>query len=187
MAKRSSNIYVPIYDHIERKQLERREITITGAIDSDVSHVISVKLRYLTEQSKRPITIYLNTPGGSVVDGLAIYDAIKGIVEAGVKVNIIATGACMSMGAIILQAATKRQATKHTSLLLHELSMVNIGALGQLKDKHEEAVRLQDTLNGIIMERSGLDKKKLKELVERRDLYLTAEEALKWKLIDGIV
>lgn len=179
--------YATIYDEIERKQLARREITITGAIDSDVSHVISVKLRYLAEQSRKPVTIYLNTPGGSVVDGLAIYDAIKSAVEGGMKVSIIATGACMSMGSIILQAATKRLSTRHTSFLLHELSMVNIGALGQLQDKHEEAKRLQNTLNSIITERSGLDKKKLKELVERRDLYLTAEEALKWKLIDGIV
>lgn len=176
-----------IYDEIERRQLERREIAITGAIDPDTAHVLSVKLRYLADIGRQPITIHLNTPGGSVVDGLAIYDLIKQTVTDGIKVRIVVTGACMSMGTIVLQAASERIATENTAILLHELAMVNFGSLGQLKDKQAEAERLQRLLNSILIERTGLTAKKLKQLVERKDLYLTANEAKQYKIVDKVI
>lgn len=183
----AGNPLVPIHDEILRAELDRREVRVTGTVDSDTAHLIQVKLAYLCSRDDSPITIYLNTPGGSVVDGLAIYDTIKNVRKKGIIVRIQVCGACMSMGAIILQAASHREATEHSAFLLHELSMLSAGSLGQLTDRHKEAERLQSTLNGILIERTGLSENKLKELVERRDLFLSAQDAKKYKIIDKVV
>jgi ATP-dependent Clp endopeptidase proteolytic subunit ClpP len=176
-----------IYDEIERQQLNRREIRLTGPVDSDMAHVLQVKLAYLVAQNRKPITIYLNTGGGGVVDGLAVYDAILQARKEGVKITVQASGACMSMGTVIMQAATTRESTAHAAFLLHELSMIKAGSLGALRDAQEEAERLQKLLNDILMTRSGLTAKELQRLTERKDLYLSAEDAKKYGIIDRIV
>ena len=181
------NSQIPIHDEIMRDEMERRELRITGPIDGETAHLIQVKLSYLRHKEKKPITIYLNTPGGHVIDGLAIYDAIMTVRDAGVEVNIVASGSCMSMGVIIMQAATHRLATKHAAFLLHELHMVTGGSFSDLDDKHKEARRLQTVLNDILMDRSGLTPAKLKELTARRDSYLSAQDAKKFHVIDRIV
>lgn len=174
-------------EEIDFQQLQRREIALTGNIDSDLVHVAGIRLRYLAHANKRPITIIMNTPGGSIVDGMALYDAVQHAVAMGVKVRIVAIGACMSMGTIIMQAASERLSTPNAVFMLHELSMVNAGSLGQLKDRHQEAERLQTMLDTILVKRSGVTKEQLRKLIERRDLYLTSEEAVKYNFIDKIV
>ena len=183
----AGNPLIPIHDEIMRAEMDRRELRITGPIDSDTAHLIQVKLGYLVDRSEDPITIYLNTPGGSVVDGLAIYDAIMAVRDKGIKVTVRAVGSCMSMGVIIMQAGSVREATEHSAFLLHELSMLTAGSLGRLTDQHKEAERLQSMLNGILQGRTGLSDNKLKELIERRDLYLSAQDAKKHKIIDKVV
>lgn len=175
------------FERIERLQLERREIVLFGQIDNDMAYSAGVKLRYLAHENKRPITLVLNTPGGSVIDGMSLYDAITYVQEMGCDVRVVCTGACMSMGTIVLQAANERLCTPNAVFMLHELSMVNAGSLGQLKDRHNEAERLQRMLNDILMKRSGVSKDQLSKLIERRDLYLTAQEARKYNFIDDIV
>jgi len=183
----TGNSLIPIHDEIMRNELERRELRITGPIDSEAAHLMQVKLAYLKNQSKKPVTIYLNTPGGHVIDGLAIYDSIMDLREDGIKVNIIASGSCMSMGVIIMQAASERCSLKHAQFLLHELHMVTGGSFTELGDRHKEAKRMQEVLNGILLGRSGLTGVKLKELTERRDTYLTAVDAKKYHIIDRII
>lgn len=190
MVKRRRSKMVPgltIHEQVELARAKRRELMIYGPIDTLMAHDVTSAMMFYASQSKRPITIFMNTPGGSVVDGLAIYDTIKQITAMKIPVRIVTTGMCMSMGTIILQAATERLSSPHTAFLLHELSMVNIGTLGQQKDRHEEALRLQKVLNGILSERSGLTGPALSKLVERKDMYMNAEEARKWKLIDKII
>lgn len=183
----SGNALIPIHDEIMRNELERRELRITGAIDSEAAHLMQVKLSYLRHQSKKPVTIYINTPGGHVIDGLAIYDSIMELRQDGIKVRIVATGSCMSMGVIIMQAASERCSLKHAQFLLHELHMVSQGSFTELGDRHKEAKRMQEVLNALLLGRSGLTGSKLKELTERRDTYLTAQDAKKYHIIDRII
>ncbi len=124
-----------IFEQVETARADRREMMVYGPIDTVMAHDVSSAIEHYASLNKKPITITMNTPGGSVVDGLSIYDSIKRVTAKGIKVRIIATGACMSMGTIILQAATERLSTPHTAFLLHELSMINIGTLGQQKDR----------------------------------------------------
>jgi len=177
---------MPIHEMIDRAAIERREVYITGIINSEVQYYLTRILTYLAQDSKKPIIIILNTPGGFVADGLAIYDLFKTI-DKGTPIHIIATGQCKSMGAIILQAATKRLATTHCSLGLHELSAENIGSYSNTEDTQKELRRTQGALNAIITERTGMTNKKLKGLTARRESVLTPDEALELNRIDGVV
>jgi ATP-dependent Clp protease protease subunit len=179
---------MPIHEMIDRSAIDRREVYITGVINSEVQYYLTRILSYLAEDSRKPINIILNTPGGLVADGLAIYDLLKSI--TGVRktpIHIVATGQCMSMGAIILQAATKRYATRHCAIGLHELSAANIGSYSKLEETQEEIRKTQLTLDSIITGRTGMTRKKLKGLIERREAVLSPEEALELNLIDGVI
>lgn len=173
-------------DDIERELFNRREVHLTGTIDSSTAYVSIKCMRYLASQGKKPITFYLNTGGGSVYDGLSIYDHIKSTTRI-VPVNIIASGACMSMGMIIMQAATKRLALPNTGFLLHELQSSVRGSLSNMKDDMAESERLQQRLDEIVAKRSGQDIAKLRKTFERKDYFFDAQEALKFNLIDEIV
>jgi ATP-dependent Clp protease protease subunit len=179
---------MPIHEMIDRSAIDRREVYITGVINSEVQYYLTRILSFLSEDSNKPINIILNTPGGLVADGLAIYDLLKSITGARkTPINIVATGQCMSMGAIILQAATKRFATAHCSLGLHELSAANVGSFSSTEDTQKEIRRTQGTLNDIITARTGMTKKKLQGLIARRNQVFTPEEALELNLIDGVI
>ena len=177
---------LPIDEQIDRRAVARREILLVGPIDQTVHYYLARLLHYMVGESKERITITLNPPGGTLPDGLAVYDLITNIAKR-VPIHIVGTGACMSMGVIILQAATKRYATRNTSFLLHELQGINVGTLGQQKDVHGEMLRLQSTLNDILAERTGLSKKELTKLYERQEKFLDVDEAKKYNLIDGVI
>lgn len=181
----------PVDSAIDRNAIERREIIIAGTIDQHVMYYLTRLFRYFAAVSKDPITVILNTPGGSIVDGLAIYDLIRMTTARGIKVNILAMGSCMSMGSIILQAATHRACTKNTAFLLHEVQTITIGtsvrSMSEEKDRQGDLERVQAVLNDILAQRTGMPEKKLRKLYERRDLYLTAQDALQYKLVDEVI
>ena len=185
-SRRPSNPSMPIHEMIDRFAIARREVYITGVINSEVQYYLTRILTYLAEDSKKPINIILNTPGGLVSDGLAIYDLLKTIGRR-TPINIVATGQCMSMGAVILQAANKRWATTHCALGLHELSASNVGSYSDTEDTQKEIRKTQGALNDIIVARSGMTKKKLQSLIARRDRVFTPAEALELNLIDGVI
>ena len=185
-SRRPSNPSMPIHEMIDRSAIERREVYITGVINSEVQYYLTRILTYLAEDSKKPIHIILNTPGGMVADGLAIYDLLKTIGKRA-PINIVATGQCMSMGAIILQAANKRWATAHCAIGLHELSAENIGTYSKLEENQVEIRKTQALLDGVITERTGMTRQKLKSLIKRREAVLTPDEALELNLIDGVL
>lgn len=176
-------------DDIFHSQLERAELRASGVIDERMSEEIAVQLRYLViSKQRRDVTIFMNTTGGSVVDGFAIYDLIKNLQKHhGARITLKIQGACMSMGAVVLQAAHKRVAAPNSAFLLHELHATQHGGLSQLADQHKHAEKLQKRLDAVIQERTRIHPDKLRKLVQRRDTYLTAQEALKYNLIDAIV
>lgn len=173
-------------DVVERELAKQRILTLTGTVDPGMAHEAGMRLQYLAGISKKPITLYLNTPGGNIVDGLAIFDLIQRINKE-VPVDIVATGSCMSMGTIILQAGRKRLSTPNTYFMLHELSAGMEGKLGDQKDLVKHLEVLQKRLNSILSSRTGLTHKELMKKFDRKDYYMDATEALKVNLIDGIV
>lgn len=180
------NPLVSFFDSVEYSLTVKRLLLAQGMIDDSFLTSLRARLVHLTSVSKKPITVYLNTVGGLITSGLGAYDLILSVKKE-CPVNIVATGACMSMGVIVLQAGTKRLATPHTAFLLHELQMTTGGALSKILDDQTQAKKMQDALDDIIEKRTGQDMTKLRKLFERRDYYLDASEMLKHRLIDGIV
>lgn len=162
-----------------------RQVPLMGPINEPQFAATNHTLEYLAAIDKKKITILMDTYGGDITSGLAIYDLVKRI-DHKVPIEIKATGACMSMGVIILQAARKRLATPHANFMMHQLRGVNEGVLGELRDRHKHLERLQHVLDGILIKRSGLTQKELTKLTDRRDHYITAAEALSLNLIDEI-
>src|SRR3954470_24352825 len=92
---------------LRREQADRlRDVYLVGDIEKDTARICIERLRELANDNTRPITLYINSAGGNVTDGLAIHDAIRQIVSKGIEVNIVVQGMAYSMGSIVLQAAS---------------------------------------------------------------------------------
>jgi ATP-dependent Clp protease protease subunit len=163
-----------------------RIIFLGMPIDDYVANVIQAQLLYLESTApKKDISIYFNTPGGSVHAGLGIYDTMQYISS---DVATICTGMAASMGAVLLTAGTKgkRTALKHSRVMIHQPMG---GAQGQASDIEittREIVKLKKELYTIISEHSGKDFKKV-EKDSDRDYWMTAQEAKDYGMIDEIL
>ena len=175
------------FDQVSYGLANLRRIHLYGPVGADMTaHFVNLST-YHASCNKKPIEIFINTPGGEVMQGLAIYDQIKWLQSQGIKVNVTATGMCMSMGVPIMQAANVRRSTVHTRFLLHEMSYGAMGSHSSMNDRVRESNRLVEILDGILVQRSNLTLEKLHNLTERKDYVLDAQEALAHGLIDEIV
>ena len=174
---------------IQKKFLEQRKIFLWGGVDDASAKDIVEKLLYLdgTEPGKE-ITFYINTPGGSITAGMAVYDTIRLI---GSPVKVVVTGMAASMGSILLQAPKEkggRLLFPHARVMIHQpLIMGRIQAPAvDIHIQAQEMERLRTELNEILAKAS---KQKLEKVVKDtdRDFYMTAEEAIEYGLADGIV
>ena len=163
-----------------------RIIFLGVPIDDDVANIIQAQLLFLSSlDSKADISMYLNTPGGQVSSGLAIYDTMQLVAP---DVSTICTGMAASMGAVLLCAGEKgkRSALPHSRVLIHQPLG---GAKGQASDILIAAKEIEKTrteLCGIIAEHSGQSFDKVLSDADR-DYWLTAEEALEYGMIDKIL
>lgn len=174
---------------IQKKFLEQRKIFLWGGVDDASAKDIVEKLLYLEGSDPgKEITFYINTPGGSITAGMAVYDTIR-LISSPVKV--VVTGMAASMGSILLQAPKQkgnRLVFPHARVMIHQpLIMGRIQA--PAVDIHIQALemeRLRAELNEILAKASG---QKLEKVVNDtdRDFYLTAEEAIEYGLADAIV
>jgi ATP-dependent Clp protease protease subunit len=131
------------------------------------------------------IQILLSTYGGSVYDGLALYDAIK---HSNTDVDITCFGKIMSMGIIILLASKTRKAYRNTTFMIHEVSSLTVGKITEMEDSLDEVKRLNKILFDIIEKETNITKAWLNEIKEKRkDWFFTAEEALEVGLITEII
>ena len=131
------------------------------------------------------IQMLMSTYGGSVYDGLSLYDAIK---NSKTEVDITCFGKIMSMGIVLLLAAKTRKAYRNTTFMIHEGSSGAIGKVSDMEDSIDESKRLNDIYFGIIESETKIPKAKLDEIRKRRkDWYFTAEEALEYGLITEII
>ena len=173
------------YD-IYSRLLKERIVFLGDPISDEVANAVMAQLIFLEySDPDKDILLYLNTPGGLVDAGLAIYDTIQHIKP---DVSTICVGSCASMGAVLLAAGAKgkRYALPHSHIMLHQPSG---GAGGQSTDIQihaREIVRTRETLNGIISRHGGRPLDEVAKKTER-DLYLNAEEALEFGVIDEIL
>jgi ATP-dependent Clp protease protease subunit len=173
------------YD-IYSRLLKERIIFITGGIEDHVSSVICAQLLFLeSENPKKDIAMYINSPGGVVTSGLAIYDTMQYIRPA---VSTVCIGQAASMGSLLLAAGEKdkRFALPNSRIMIHQPSG---GAQGQATDieiQAREILSLRARLNDIYVHHTGQKLAAVEEALER-DTYLSPEDALKFGLIDQVV
>jgi len=137
-----------------------------------------------------PIWVVLNSPGGEVLYGLAIYDCIRMFVEKGIEVNVLGVGVVASMATVILQAGAKRFALPHTQFLVHQVSetiLFKTEEVSESKERVEELDRINKIAMGIIAKRAGLDLDELLKLSKKKDCWFDPEGVRKLGLIDEIV
>lgn len=161
--------------------LPGRTLTL-GSVDKDEYFRIRKGLTVLSS-SLEPLTIIMNSDGGSAVDGMAIYGAISRLSN---HVTILVEGEASSMGAVILQAADHRLADRHAVFMLHDGSdgVLDVHAR-DFEKRGEESKRTREEMYQIFAEKTGKPKAYFRRKLAH-DWYLTAEEALKEGLIDGI-
>ena len=167
----------------EETLIDSRIIFINGEINSQTSDLVIKQLLYLDSISHDDISIYLNTPGGSVSEGLAIIDAMRLIKS---KVNTIAIGTVASMGAVILACGDKRSCLKHTKMMIHQVYFGVQGTMSDVSIVYENAQEVKKDLLDILSETTKNPVKKLEQDCDR-DYWLNAKEALDYGLIDEIL
>jgi ATP-dependent Clp protease protease subunit len=167
-----------------------RDIYLIGDIEKDTARGVIERLRELANDSTKPITIYINSAGGNVTDGLAIHDAVREIVSRSIEVTIIVQGMAYSMGSVVLQAAStgRRFSYPHSWIMIHEpakwAGWQSTSAAAQHLDRLKQ---MQAQIYEILANRSGKPLQKIIRDTKRTDFYLDAKKALEYGLIDGIV
>jgi ATP-dependent Clp protease protease subunit len=176
---------------LRKEQSDRlRDIYLIGDIEKDTARGVIERLRELANDANRPITLYINSAGGNVTDGLAIHDAIREIVARDIEVTIVVQGMAYSMGSVVLQAASpgRRLSYPHSWIMIHEpakwAGWQSTSAAAQHLDRLKQ---MQAQIYQILATRSGKPLQKIIRDTKRTDFYLDSAKALEYGLIDGIV
>ena len=173
------------YDIYSRLLMERI-IFLGGPIMDDVANSVIAQLLFLDhEDQKKDIKLYLNTPGGSVTAGLAIYDTMQHVKS---PVSTICVGMAASMGAVLLGAGQKgkRFALPTSEILLHQVMGGAEGQAIEIEITARQIVKMKDKLNQILVKHTGQKTDKIERDTDR-DFYLTPQEAKEYGLIDQII
>jgi ATP-dependent Clp protease, protease subunit len=176
---------------LRKEIIERlRDVYLIGDIEKDTARLCIERLRELAAENSRPITLYINSAGGNVTDGLAIHDSIRHIISRGIDVTIIVQGMAYSMGSIVLQAASERRrfAFPHSWIMIHEPAKWAGWQSTTAAAQHLERLKqMQDQIYKILSVRSGKPLRQIIKDTKRTDFYLDAQNALDYGLIDQIV
>ncbi|MGB2600169.1 MAG: ATP-dependent Clp endopeptidase proteolytic subunit ClpP [Candidatus Omnitrophota bacterium] len=173
------------YD-IYSRLLKDRIVFIGSPVDDNVANIIIAELLFLQmEDPDKDIDVYINTPGGNVTSGLAIYDTMQ-FVKA--DVNTYCVGQASSMGAVLLAAGTKgkRYALPHSRIMLHQPWGGVQGAAVDIDIQAKEIVRIKDKLENILVKHTGQTKDRIKADTDR-DFFMDAYEAKKYGLVDSVI
>lgn len=180
-----SGNYERAYD-IYSRLLKERIIFLGDVITDPLANTIIAQLLFLEAQGKdKDITVYINTPGGSVTAGLAIYDTMQYVKS---DVSTICVGQAYSMGAVLLAAGAKgkRMTLPNSEVLLHQVMGGAEGQAADIKIRAEHILQIRDRLNKILAGHTGQSIKKI-ETDTDRDNFMTAEQAVKYGLVDKII
>src|SRR5947209_9926042 len=176
---------------LRKEQTDRlRDVYLVGDIEKDTARSCIERLRDLANDNTRPITLFINSAGGNVTDGLAIHDSIRHIISRGIEVTIIVQGMAYSMGSIVLQAASegKRLAFPHSWIMIHEPAKWAGWQSTTAAAQHLERLKqMPDQIYRILSSRSGKPLRQIIKDTKRTDLYLDAQHAREYGLIDAVV
>lgn len=173
------------YD-IYSRLLKDRIIMLGSAIDDDVANIVVAQLLFLESQDKtKDIKLYINSPGGSVTAGLAIYDAMQYVKS---DVSTICIGMAASMGAVLLAggAKGKRFALPNSEVMIHQVLGGVQGQATDIKMHAERILEMKDSLNKILAKHTGQPLKTVENDTER-DNFMSAKEAKEYGLIDNVI
>jgi ATP-dependent Clp protease, protease subunit len=180
-----SNFGERAYD-IYSRLLKDRVIFLGSPIDDAVANTVIAQMLFLESEDKtKDIKLYINTPGGSVSAGLAIYDTMN-LVKP--DVTTICVGLAASMGAVLLASGAKgkRFALPNSDILLHQVMGGAEGQAVDIKIRAEHIIKIRDRINEILSKHTGQSFEKIRKDTDR-DFFMSAEEAKKYGLIDKII
>ncbi len=176
---------------LRRESAQRlRDVYLIGDIDKDSARATIERLRDLAGESNKAITLYVNSAGGNVTDGLAIHDAIRQLVNQGIDVTIVVQGMAYSMGSVVLQAASegRRLAFPHSWIMIHEPAKWAGWQSTSAAAQHLERLKqMQSQIYHILADRSGKPLRQIIRDTKRTDFYLDAKRAKEYGLIDDIL
>lgn len=173
------------YD-IYSRLLKDRIIFLGTGINDTVANIVIAQMLFLeNENPKKDITLYIHSPGGHVTAGLAIYDTMQYIKP---DVSTVCVGLAASMGAVLLTAGTKgkRFVLPNAEVMIHQPLGGTRGQASDIRIHADHIIKTKDRLNGILASHSGQDIKKVEKDTDR-DNFMSAEEAVKYGLVDKII
>ncbi len=173
---------VPIADMM----FQRREVWLTGEITSELADAVISQILHLdAENPDAEITLYIDSPGGSVTAGLSIYDVMQAV---SADIHTVCVGTAASMAAVLFAAGDRREILRHGEVMIHD-PLVSGGISGSaltVQDKSNRLMEKRKVLSGILAEHTGKSVKQIYK-VTAKDTYFGAEEAVAFGLADSIV
>ncbi len=164
-----------------------RRVFLFGVIDESMLYSFTAQMIYLMDNEQDPINIYINSPGGEINSGLAIYDLIK---SCKAPINMYCVGMAASMGAIIFSGGqeNRRFILPHSKVMIHEPLIPNGvgGSASSIKSTADSILKTRELLNGLLAKNTGKNIEEINAATDH-DNYLTAEEAVQFGLCDKIV
>jgi ATP-dependent Clp protease protease subunit len=171
---------------LEDRLFRERIIFMTEEVDDAIANAIVAYLLFLdSDDQTKPIYLYINSPGGSVTAGMAMYDTMQYIKS---EVITICVGLAASMGSFLLAAGTKgkRMALPHSRIMIHQPSGGTRGQATDIEIEAREILRIRRQLNDIYAERTGQPLSKIEKDMDR-DFFMSAQEAKEYGLIDRVI
>jgi ATP-dependent Clp protease protease subunit len=173
------------YDTYSRL-LKDRIVFLGSVVNDDVANLVTAQLLFLeSEDPERDIYFYVNTPGGTVTAGLAIYDTMQYIKP---QISTVCLGQAASMGAILLAAGTKgkRYALPHSRIMIHQPLGGFQGAATDVDIQAREILRMREELNNILVKHTGQSLKRIEKDTDR-DFFMGGQQALEYGLVDEVI
>ena len=173
---------IPIADMM----FQRREVWLTGEITSEVADAVIAQILHLdAEDPDAEITMYIDSPGGSVTAGLSIYDVMQAV---SADIHTVCVGTAASMAAVLFAAGDRREILRHGEVMIHD-PLVSGGISGSaltVQDKSDRLMAKRKVLSGILAEHTGKSVKQIYK-VTAKDTYFGAEEAVAFGLADAVI
>ncbi len=166
--------------------LKNRIVFVGSAINDQVANLVVAQLLYLSrEDPESVIQMYINSPGGQVYSGMAIYDTMRMIPN---KISTVAVGVTASFGTVLLAAGSKgqRYALPHATIHMHQPLGGTQGQASDIEIQAKEILRIKDRLNKILADATGQDVETIIQDTER-DFYMSAEQAVEYGLVDKVL
>jgi ATP-dependent Clp protease protease subunit len=173
------------YD-IYSRLLKDRIVFLGSVVTDEVANLIAAQLLFLeSEDPERDIFFYINSPGGSVTAGLAVYDTMQYIRP---QISTVCVGQAASMGAVLLAAGSKgkRFALPHSRIMIHQPLGGFQGPAADIDIQAREILRMREELNNILMRHTGQSLKKIEKDTDR-DMFLTGKQAQEYGLVDEVI